>query len=79
MTYIEELDMDELTEMFSDKDKHEQFKEKLAEKLAEGEPPCQNYHFVDEVANFCDEEEINDRCNPTECWLRVFEKIEKEG
>ena len=58
--------------------KHEQFKEKLAEKLADNDAPCHDYHFIDEVANFCDEEDCSDRCNPTECWLRVFEQIEKE-
>lgn len=52
---------------------HEQFKEKLAEQDA----PCHNYHFIDIIATFCDEEECNDLCNPTECWLRVFEIIEK--
>lgn len=56
---------------------HEQFKEKLAAKLAEEDAPCHNYHLVDEVASFCDEEYCNDICNPTECWLRVFEIIEK--
>ena len=57
---------------------YDQFKEKLAKKLATNDAPCFYCAFMDEVANFCDEEEINDRCNPTECWLRVFEQIEKE-
>lgn len=40
--------------------------------------PCNDYHFIDEVANFCDEQYCTDLCDPTECWLRVFEQIEKE-
>lgn len=79
MPYIEEFTIDELEEIFAEKEKHEQFKEKLAKKLADTDAPCHDFHWIDEVANFCDEEEMNYRCNPTECWLRCFEQIEKEG
>lgn len=58
---------------------HEQFKEKLADKFVNGgNAPCGYYEFVDEVATFCEEEYCNDLCNPKECWLKVFEEIEKE-
>lgn len=79
MPYIEEFTIDELEEIFAEKEKHQQFKEKLAKKLAEIDAPCNFYLLVDETATFCDAEEYgNDKCNPTECWLRVFEQIEKE-
>ena len=71
--------MEELTEMFSDGEKRQQFKEKLANKFAkDGNCPCGYYEFTDEVARFCNQEECNDLCDPTECWLRVLEQIEKE-
>ena len=78
MPYIEDFTIAELEEIFAEKEKHEQFKEKLAKKLADNDAPCHDYHFIDEVANFCDEQYCSDLCNPTECWLRVFEQIEKE-
>lgn len=52
---------------------------KIAKRLGQFEPPCNYCAFMDEVANFCDEQYCNDLCDPTECWLRVFEQIEKEG
>lgn len=52
---------------------------KIAKRLGQFEPPCNYCAFMDEVANFCDEQYCSDLCDPTECWLRVFEQIEKKG
>lgn len=48
---------------------------KIAERLGQGEPPCDSCRFIDEVAEFCDEQYCNDLCTPTECWYKVLEKI----
>lgn len=52
---------------------------RIAEKLGQGEPPCCNYHLVDEVAEFCDEPYCNDLCDPTECWEKVLKNITENG
>lgn len=54
--------------------------EKIAKRLGQGEPPCDNCHFIDEVAEFCTAEEYcNDLCNPTECWYKVLKNIVNNG
>ena len=48
---------------------------KIAKRLGQGEPPCDSCHFIDEVAEFCDEQYCSDLCDPTECWYKVLGKI----
>lgn len=53
---------------------------RIAEKLGQGEPPCDNYHLVDEVAEFCDKDHKDGACNPDECWVKVIKYIaERDG
>lgn len=52
---------------------------KIAKRLGQGEPPCDSYHFIDEVADFCDEQYCSDLCGPTECWYKVLKNIVNNG
>lgn len=47
---------------------------KIAKRLGQGEPPCDSCLFIDEVADFCDEQYCSDLCDPTECWYKVLKK-----
>lgn len=53
----------------------EEMLRKIAKRLGQGEPPCNYYRFMDEVAEFCDEQYCSDLCDTTECWHKVLEKI----
>lgn len=48
---------------------------KIAKRLGQFEPPCNYCTFMDEVADFCDEQYCSDLCSPTECWCKVLEKV----
>lgn len=56
----------------------EEMLRKIAERLGQGEPPCNYYTFMDEVAEFCDEQYCSDLCSPTECWYKVLKKVGTE-